>query len=78
MLCGSSQVLQQLLNHFRKSRDKVLLFSFSTKVSSIPSVSQFGQPQLLGRKQGTLAYSHIFCLIHTVTITNSDEASDRA
>ncbi|NWR23233.1 ER6L2 protein, partial [Emberiza fucata] len=29
------EVLQQLLNHLRKNKDKVLLFSFSTKVSSI-------------------------------------------
>ncbi|XP_043370239.1 DNA excision repair protein ERCC-6-like 2 isoform X3 [Dermochelys coriacea] len=29
------QVLQQLLNHFRKNKDKVLLFSFSTKLLDV-------------------------------------------
>ncbi|XP_073908665.1 DNA excision repair protein ERCC-6-like 2 isoform X4 [Castor canadensis] len=32
---GKMKVLQQLLNHFRKSRDKVLLFSFSTKLLDV-------------------------------------------
>uniref|UniRef100_A0A8C6HPB5 Excision repair cross-complementing rodent repair deficiency, complementation group 6 like 2 n=1 Tax=Mus spicilegus TaxID=10103 RepID=A0A8C6HPB5_MUSSI len=32
---GKMKVLQQLLNHFRKQRDKVLLFSFSTKLLDV-------------------------------------------
>ncbi|XP_051007103.1 DNA excision repair protein ERCC-6-like 2 [Acomys russatus] len=32
---GKMKVLQQLLNHFRKHRDKVLLFSFSTKLLDV-------------------------------------------
>ncbi|XP_069737256.1 DNA excision repair protein ERCC-6-like 2 [Phaenicophaeus curvirostris] len=32
---GKMKVLQQLLNHFRKNKDKVLLFSFSTKLLDI-------------------------------------------
>ncbi|XP_075825490.1 DNA excision repair protein ERCC-6-like 2 isoform X2 [Microtus pennsylvanicus] len=32
---GKMKVLQQLLNHFRKRRDKVLLFSFSTKLLDV-------------------------------------------
>ncbi|XP_006167886.2 DNA excision repair protein ERCC-6-like 2 isoform X1 [Tupaia chinensis] len=32
---GKMKVLQQLLNHFRKNRDKVLLFSFSTKLLDV-------------------------------------------
>uniref|UniRef100_A0A8C8VJZ3 ERCC excision repair 6 like 2 n=1 Tax=Pelusios castaneus TaxID=367368 RepID=A0A8C8VJZ3_9SAUR len=32
---GKMKVLQQLLNHFRKSKDKVLLFSFSTKLLDV-------------------------------------------
>ncbi|EHB09651.1 Putative DNA repair and recombination protein RAD26-like protein [Heterocephalus glaber] len=31
----ASAVLQQLLNHFRKNKDKVLLFSFSTKLLDV-------------------------------------------
>ncbi|XP_066113514.1 DNA excision repair protein ERCC-6-like 2 isoform X2 [Saccopteryx bilineata] len=33
--CGKMKVLQQLLNHCRKNNDKVLLFSFSTKLLDI-------------------------------------------
>ncbi|NXL50291.1 ER6L2 protein, partial [Podilymbus podiceps] len=32
---GKMKVLQQLLNHFRKNKDKVLLFSFSTKLLDV-------------------------------------------
>ncbi|KAM9367342.1 DNA excision repair protein ERCC-6-like 2 [Phaethornis superciliosus] len=32
---GKMKVLQQLLNHFEKNRDKVLLFSFSTKLLDV-------------------------------------------
>ncbi|NWU70610.1 ER6L2 protein, partial [Pterocles burchelli] len=32
---GKIEVLQQLLNHFRKNKDKVLLFSFSTKLLDV-------------------------------------------
>ncbi|XP_042542597.1 DNA excision repair protein ERCC-6-like 2 isoform X2 [Dipodomys spectabilis] len=32
---GKMKVLQQLLSHFRKNRDKVLLFSFSTKLLDV-------------------------------------------
>ncbi|XP_037228866.1 DNA excision repair protein ERCC-6-like 2 isoform X2 [Falco rusticolus] len=32
---GKMKVLQQLLNHFQKHRDKVLLFSFSTKLLDV-------------------------------------------
>ncbi|XP_036045023.1 DNA excision repair protein ERCC-6-like 2 isoform X2 [Onychomys torridus] len=32
---GKMKVLQQLLNHFRKHRDKILLFSFSTKLLDV-------------------------------------------
>ncbi|XP_031464063.1 DNA excision repair protein ERCC-6-like 2 isoform X1 [Phasianus colchicus] len=32
---GKMRVLQQLLNHFRKKKDKVLLFSFSTKLLDV-------------------------------------------
>lgn len=32
---GKMKVLQQLLNHFRKQKDKVLLFSFSTKLLDV-------------------------------------------
>nr|XP_044998719.1 DNA excision repair protein ERCC-6-like 2 isoform X1 [Jaculus jaculus] len=32
---GKMKVLQQLLNHFRTTRDKVLLFSFSTKLLDV-------------------------------------------
>ncbi|NXG89094.1 ER6L2 protein, partial [Stercorarius parasiticus] len=32
---GKMKVLQQLLNHFRKYKDKVLLFSFSTKLLDV-------------------------------------------
>ncbi|KAK2519178.1 DNA excision repair protein ERCC-6-like 2 isoform X1 [Columba livia] len=32
---GKMKVLQQLLNHFRRNRDKVLLFSFSTKLLDV-------------------------------------------
>ncbi|KAM5227760.1 DNA excision repair protein ERCC-6-like 2 [Ctenodactylus gundi] len=32
---GKMKVLQQLLNYFRKNRDKVLLFSFSTKLLDV-------------------------------------------
>ncbi|KAM8803464.1 DNA excision repair protein ERCC-6-like 2 isoform 2-T2 [Rhynchonycteris naso] len=33
--CGKMKVLQQLLNHCRKNNDKVLLFSFSTKLLDV-------------------------------------------
>uniref|UniRef100_A0A8B9G364 ERCC excision repair 6 like 2 n=1 Tax=Amazona collaria TaxID=241587 RepID=A0A8B9G364_9PSIT len=32
---GKMKVLQQLLNHFRRNKDKVLLFSFSTKLLDV-------------------------------------------
>ncbi|NXD43807.1 ER6L2 protein, partial [Copsychus sechellarum] len=32
---GKMKVLQQLLNHFRKNKDKILLFSFSTKLLDV-------------------------------------------
>ncbi|XP_035749726.1 DNA excision repair protein ERCC-6-like 2 isoform X2 [Egretta garzetta] len=32
---GKMKVLQQLLNHFRKNKDKLLLFSFSTKLLDV-------------------------------------------
>ncbi|NWT82304.1 ER6L2 protein, partial [Lanius ludovicianus] len=32
---GKMKVLQQLLNHFRKNKDKVLIFSFSTKLLDV-------------------------------------------
>uniref|UniRef100_A0A8C5U7E4 ER6L2 protein n=1 Tax=Malurus cyaneus samueli TaxID=2593467 RepID=A0A8C5U7E4_9PASS len=32
---GKMKVLQQLLNHFRKNKDKVLLFSYSTKLLDV-------------------------------------------
>ncbi|NWV40702.1 ER6L2 protein, partial [Grantiella picta] len=32
---GKMKVLQQLINHFRKNKDKVLLFSFSTKLLDV-------------------------------------------
>ncbi|XP_069084009.1 DNA excision repair protein ERCC-6-like 2 isoform X2 [Pleurodeles waltl] len=35
MYSGKMKVLQQLLNHFRKNKDKVLLFSFSTKLLDV-------------------------------------------
>lgn len=67
MPCVPSQVLQQLLNHFRKRRDKVLLFSFSTKVSRLVDL---GSP---GTKHKEVAD---YCYVLFIPTANCGEGSN--